>query len=145
MNRHIAFLVLLVGSSLYAGLRGGTPERTAAASLFAAAFLSLDVAAPIHRFHRIETGVLVVDLLLLSVFLWLAQRSTRFWPIWIAGFLAAEIIVHLARAAVPDFFTLEYMDAIALWGWLAQVLLIVATWRHRHRIRRWGADESWKR
>lgn len=144
MNRHIAFLALLIGSSLYAAIRGGAPERIAAGSLLAAALLSLDVASPIHRFHHIERGVLVVDTLLLGLFLWLSHRSTRYWPIWIAGFLGAEIFVHLARAAVPAAFTLEYMDAIALWSWLAQIILMVATGRHRWRLRTQGADASWK-
>ena len=145
MVRHIAFLILLITSSLFAAIRGGPPERIAAASLLAAALASVAVATTFKdRFHHVETGILSVDISLLSILLWLAHRSTRFWPIWIAGFLAAEVFVHLVRPVLPESFTQEYMDAIALWAWFAQIILIIATIRHRRRLRTFGVDIPWK-
>ncbi|WEK43249.1 MAG: hypothetical protein P0Y64_18340 [Candidatus Sphingomonas colombiensis] len=145
MTRQIAFLVLLVVSTLYAVLRGGRPEQIGAATLFAGAWISTLVVHPLGlRFFHIESGVLVTDVAILGVFLWLSVRCTRFWPIWIAAMLTAEVIVHIGLVIAPSVPWKAYMDATALWGWIAQLMLIVATWRTKRRQMDLGADAPWK-
>lgn len=145
MTRQLLFLGLLVASSVYAGARGGGPEKIGAAALLGGAVASVAVAQPFAvRFQQIEVGILVVDFIMLSVFLWLSLRSTRFWPLWIAALLGAEIVVHLMRIAVPNIVPRAYMDAVAMWAWAAQMILIAATWRHGARFKRLGADPSWR-
>jgi hypothetical protein len=141
----MAFFALLLVSSFYALIRGGRPEKIGAVTLLGGACLSALFIRP-HgpRFHNVESGVLVIDALIFGIFLWLAVRSTRFWPMWIAAMLGAEVLVHVMLMTVPDVVPEAYMDAIALWSWLAQVLLIVATRRHRNRLRHWGVDVPWK-
>jgi hypothetical protein len=45
---------------------------------------------------------------------------------------------------VPDVVPKAYMDAVAIWSWVAQIILIIATWRHRRRLGSLGVDNSWK-
>lgn len=145
MTRQVAFLVLLVVSTLYAELRGGRPEQIGAATLFAGAWISTLVVHPLGlRFFHVEIGVLVTDVTILGVFLWLSVRSTRFWPIWIAAMLTAEVVVHIGLIVAPGVHWRAYMDATALWGWFAQLMLIVATWRAKSRQTQPGADAPWK-
>lgn len=145
MTRQIAFLTLLILSALYAVLRGGTPERIGAAALSAAAGLSVGLVDPFgDRFHHLEIAILLVDLALLSVFIWLSLKSTRFWPLWIGAMLCAEIAVHLMRILMPAIVPRAYVDALAVWSWVAQAMLIVATWRHRRRMTYRGVDRPWK-
>lgn len=145
MTRQVAFLGLLIVSTLYAAIRGGRPEQIGAATLFAGAWISTLVVRPLGlRFFHIETGILLTDVIVLSVFLWLSVRSTRFWPIWIAAMLTAEVIVHIGLVVAPSVHWSAYMDATALWGWIAQLMLIVATWRARRRQKYPGADAPWK-
>lgn len=88
--------------------------------------------------------MLGVDAAMLGVFLWLSFKSTRFWPVWVSGMLMAEVAVHVMRVTVPNVVPKAYMDAVAIWSWVAQIILIVATWRHRRRRARLGVDRSWK-
>ncbi|HUD93600.1 hypothetical protein [Sphingobium sp.] len=99
---------------------------------------------PSLRFHEFEAGILAVDLVMVGIFLALSFRSTRFWPIWIAGILGAETIVHVTRAVVPHVIPQAYADAAGLWSWVIQTILIAATWRHRHRLLRNGSDAPWR-
>lgn len=145
MTRQIAFLIVLLVSTLYAAIRGGRPERIAAAVLFAGAWASAGVVHPLdRRFVHVETGIFLIDIAILGIFLWLSVRSTRFWPMWIASMLAAEVVVHLGLMIAPSVHWKAYMDATAMWSWLAQIVLIAATWRHRARLKRLGADTPWK-
>lgn len=145
MTRHVAFLILLIASSLYAAMRGGRPEQIGAATLFGGAWASVFAADPTRaHFRQLETGILIIDMVLLAIFLWLAIRSTRFWPIWVAALLQAEVFIHVGQIVVPAAGWKAYMNALAVWGWVTQIVLIVATWRHRQRLAQHGSDASWK-
>jgi hypothetical protein len=145
MTRQILFGALLLATCLYAAARGGWPERIAAATLLFGAALTVVIAPPFEtRFSSVEPAIFLVDALLLGMFLWLSIRSTRFWPLWIAGILGAETLIHIMRATVPAVVPIAYMDAQALWGWLVQVILLVGTRRHQLRLDREGADAPWK-
>lgn len=145
MTRQIAFLILLLLSTFYASVQGGKPERIGAATLFAGAWLSAWVVNPRGpRFHQIETGILLTDMAILGIFLWLSIRSARFWPVWIAAMLGAEVLVHLGLIIAPSVHWKAYMDATAMWSWLAQFMMIAATWRHRRRLGATGVDVPWK-
>ena len=139
------FVGLLVLSSIYGFAKGGRPEQIGAATFVSGVIASITLAHPVaFRFHGVEHGMLLVDTAMLGVFLWLSFTSTRFWPLWVSGMLVAELSVHAMRVAVPAVVPKAYMDAVALWSWIAQIILIVATWRHQRRLARVGVDKSWK-
>lgn len=139
------FVGLLVLSSIYGFARGGRPEQIGAATLGSGVLASIALSHPVaFQFQGVEVGMLGVDAAMLGVFLWLSFKSTRFWPAWVSGMLMAEVAVHVMRVTVPDVVPKAYMDAVAIWSWVAQIILIVATWRHRRRRARWGVDRSWK-
>lgn len=139
------FVGLLVLSSIYGFARGGRPEQIGAATLVLGVVASIAFSHPdALQFQSVEAGILAVDIAMLGVFLWLSFKSTRFWPAWVSGMLMAEVAVHVMRVTVPNVVPKAYMDAVAIWSWAAQIILIVATWRHRRRRARLGFDRSWK-
>lgn len=145
ITRHVAFAVLLLLSSAYALARGGRPERIAATTLLCAALFSVAVARPSgFRFHHVESGLVLIDLVILGIFLWLSLRTTRFWPMWITALLGAEMIVHFGLLIAPETVPDAYRNAQAVWSWGAQIILAVATWRHQNRMARLGQDPPWK-
>jgi len=145
VTRHLLFFGLLTFSTLYALIRGGRPEQIGALTLFAGAWTSALMVKPAgSRFYQVETGILVTDVAIWGVLLWLSIRSTRFWPLWITALLGAEVLVHIGVLFAPGSDWAAYMTAAAMWSWIAQVLLLVATRRHCRRLRLWGADASWK-
>ena len=136
MTRQVLFLAFLLLSSAFAFRRGDQPEKIGAVTLLLGASLTVLVASPLGtRFQNVEAGILVIDISILGIFLWLSIQSTRFWPIWIAAILGA-----IAPEVVPR----AYMHGLAVWGWFAQLALVIATWRHRRRLKRLGADAPWK-
>ncbi|QNG43571.1 hypothetical protein H3V42_16525 [Sphingobium yanoikuyae] len=145
MTRQALFLAFLLLSSAYAFIKGDQPERIGAATLLGGASLTVLVASPLGtRFHGVESGILIIDMSILGIFLWLSIRSTRFWPIWIAAMLGAEVVIHVALVIAPEVVPRAYMHALALWSWFAQLVLVIATWRHRRRLMRLGVDAPWK-
>ncbi|WP_404478685.1 hypothetical protein [Novosphingobium sp. BL-52-GroH] len=144
-SRHLVFLALLVATSLYAVIRGGRPERIGAATMLAGSLLSAcAVHAPRSRFIHAEGGILLVDLAMLGVITWLAVRSTRFWPIWVAAMILAETVVHIMSALAPRSVPIGYLRAQALWSWISLILLLGGTFRHRWRERTGEPDPPWK-
>lgn len=81
MLRIALFLAILILCCGYALWRGGAPERLAAAT-FASALVRAHVD---HRFIETETGLLVVDGILLLVLIAIALKADRGWPLLVAG------------------------------------------------------------
>ncbi|MEN3749149.1 hypothetical protein TPR58_18390 [Sphingomonas sp. HF-S3] len=139
----IIYLALLLGCSGYALARGGAPERIGVLILALAIVAShfAPAAGPV-RFKTIEWGVMMVDLAMLSAVLVLAVRAQRFWPMWMAAILVNTIVTHLLMLS-PNLIPWSYSVAIAGWSYPNPVLLAIGAWRHRSRIRLYGADPAW--
>lgn len=145
LMRHILFFLYLPLACAYAVARGALPERIAAITIVAGTSATLLVAPTLPlRFRHIEIGIFTTDLVMFLVFTALALRSTRVWPIWIAGLQGATVVMHIARLIASQVVPQAYMDAISLWSYPVIALVVAGTWRHRQRIRKFGADPSWK-
>lgn len=144
--RLILFLALLVGASAYALARGGAPERWAA-GLQLVAFAIDDL---IHRYvdgwgyQSVAVGSLLLDLTLLVALIVLAWRSTRFWPLWLAGWQAAALMGHGAKMLDPGMVPLGYAFQAQIWAYPMLIAMAVGTWRHRRRIAAGEPDPAWK-
>lgn len=136
MIRPIIFGALLWGATFYALRRGGTDERIAAVGMFANAYLTLLVVKPLAtRFTHIELPIMLVDFGLLVLLLWLALRSNRFWPLWLAAMQFLATFAHFAPY-VPHIIPWGYGSAVALW--MYPMLIVVTVASH-------GAHEERKR
>lgn len=145
ITRQLFFFGFLLATCFSAVVRGGRPEKIAAITLLVGAIFSVSVAQPLgERFADVEVGIFVIDALTLIVLLGIAIRSTRFWPLWLAAVLGAETAIHAMRLIVPGIVPVAYMNAQALWSWIAQLMLLIGTVRHVGRVRRYGGDPSWK-
>ena len=146
MTRLILFLVLWLASCVYALVRGGGPERIGALTLLAAALLSAFVEEPEgSRFDSIEIGMLLVDLSVFAAFFALALFADRFWPLWMSGMQGVQVFSHFAIAINANIIPWAYWNAQTLWSYPMLLLLAAATAWHRARLRRSGADPSWRR
>jgi hypothetical protein len=145
MLRHALFDIALLAICAFVLFRGSMPERLGAAVALAGTALTIAMASTFpSRFRHIETGVMIVDALTFLAFTWLALRSNRFWPIWVAGLQGATIIMHLTRLMVPEVMPRAYMDAVALWSYPILALLLIGAIRHRRRLKEFGSDPMWK-
>lgn len=140
----VVFYVTLVGTCAYALLRGGPPERIGA-GIFIAATVLTGIAASSSRpgFQSMEAGILLVDAAMFVAFLVLALRAQRFWPLWMTGLQAVQVAGHAARLVDPEMIPWAYAIAQGFWSYPMMALLILGTWRHRQRLKRFGVDNSW--
>ena len=80
------FRVLLALVALYALLRGRRDERQVGI-IFVVGVIATELVLPPRqeRFEGVETHLMLVDVAVFLGFSWVAIRSERFWPLWIAG------------------------------------------------------------
>lgn len=139
------FLIVQFAACFYALARGGGPERIVAGTLLATIPPSLLLRSygPI-LFEGVELGVLAIDIVLAVIFLIVALRAHRFWPIWMFALHATGMLAHLARALAPGATPWAYAFLLAFWSYPMLLLLVLGTWRHCQRLTANGADPSWR-
>lgn len=93
---------------------------------------------------RVATGFYMLDAALLIGLAILAIRSTRFWPLWIAGFQTAAVIAHTAKMLDPSMLAFGYALQVRGWGYPMLLVMALGTWRHGRRVHLAGTDPSWK-
>ena len=137
MIRLILFDLLLFGCCGYALWKGTRDVRIVGATCLIAAFASYPVAA----YGSVETMVLVVDLLVLASFVYVALQSDRFWPLWIAGLHVTTVVGHALKLMTGDLVPLAYAVALRMWAYPELIILALAVWRNQQRRR--IADPNW--
>jgi hypothetical protein len=133
ITHQMIFKALLVASCGYALWRGRSEERTVALVCLTATIASGFATSPLNiRYQEVETGLLLIDLLVLASFVFVALRSSRFWPLWVAGLQLTSSTAHLMKALDAHLLPVAYGAAIAMWSYPTLIILAVATWRGRH-------------
>jgi hypothetical protein len=106
--------------------RGGRDERLAAAGVLlslSATFLWADKSWP-----HVQKAEFAADTLLLLLLLWVALRSSRWWPMSAAGFQLLAVMTHVAKAIDPGLQQWAYITAGVIWTYLLLAALAVGTW-----------------
>jgi hypothetical protein len=130
------FRALLILSCGYALWRGRSDERIVALVCLGATLASRLAFSPISvRYNSVETGLLIIDMAVLTSFIYVALRSQRFWPLWIAGLQLTSSMAHLMKAIDENLLPLAYGAAIALWSYPILIILAIGTWRGQRRGR----------
>lgn len=131
-----AYFIILFCVCAYAFLRGRADERVVASICVIASLgsvlLALRSGLP---YARIETGILLVDLVAFAGFTFVALRSDRFWPLWVAGLQLTTMVAHLLKAVHIDLFPQAYAAAARFWVYPIFLIIVIGTWRsHRRRL-----------
>jgi hypothetical protein len=86
-------------------------------------------------------GVIATHLVVFGGFLWVALRSERFWPLWIAGLQLTTILGHVLKAIDAHLFSRAYGAALVFWSYPIVLILAIGTWRsHRRRLHEDGVS-----
>lgn len=134
------FRILLALVALYAFIRGRSDERQVGLILVVGVIATHLVISPEqHRFGGLETAVMVVDIAVFLGFLWVALKSERFWPLWIAGLQLTTLFGHVLKAIDAGLFSWAYGAALAIWSYPILLLLAVGTWRSDRRAMAQGS------
>ena len=127
-----ASLIALAITAAVGLWRGGWPERTAAAAMVLAWFATSLVHNTLQRWG-VQTGVMVVDGLLLGALLFVALKSNRWWPMWASAFQAMSITLHLSVMADGKIWGWSYFVASSIFSYLVMLTLLVGALGRRHR------------
>lgn len=140
------FLMLMVMTCGYALVRGGAPERVAGGLLIGAFLLGLPVhlAMGAAGYASAIAGAAAIDVALLVALIVLAHRSTRYWPLWVAGWQMAAVIAHLAKMLDPTMQATGYAVQAQIWGYPMVLAVGIGAVRHRLRRRAGDPDPAWK-
>jgi hypothetical protein len=134
MILRLLFLSVLLATCALAFWQGRKSEKWTAVCLLVAALSSLFVQN--KYFSGTETGVLVIDLMLLAYLLVLALQSDRFWPLWAAAFQVVGTSIHLASIVDSTIWPAAYATAQVFWAYPVLLALGVGTWLEA-RYRAW--------
>ena len=129
----LTYYIILISVSAYAFLRGQADERVAAATCIAATLATNIVYNPPGAFAAVELGVLAVDASTFAVFTFVALRSERFWPLWVAGLQLTTVIAHALKAIELDLMPQAYAAAARFWVYPIFLIILVGTWRSSRR------------
>ena len=76
---------------------------------------------------------MLVDVAVFLGFTWVALRSERFWPLWIAGLQLTAIFGHVLKAIDVQLFARAYAAALVFWAYPMLIILAIGTWRGQRR------------
>lgn len=120
---------VLLGTCLFAAVRGGRPERIGALiNLLGSAVSSAVRITGIGSWAPAEIAIMMIDLGVAAAFFWLAVTTTRFWPIWAFGFALADIFTSWAGGLLPGILPSAYATGLGLYAYLALAALTAGTW-----------------
>ena len=122
-----ATLTLTCGYALFCG---GRPERLGATLNLVASMVTTALRlSDASYFAPLALIVILIDLAVAAGFYWLAITTTRFWPIWAAGFALADLFMSLAGALLPHVPLFAYHTGLGIYAYLALGALALGTFR----------------
>lgn len=132
----LLYWALLTMSCGYALMRGRADERVAATVCIVASMVSVLVLSPIGvRYTAIEPGEMTVDLIVLIIFVGIALRSDRFWPLWVAGLQLTTTMAHALKAVDLSLIPAAYGAAERFWSYPILVIIAIGAARQQRRRR----------
>lgn len=127
---------------------GGAPER-----LLSGAFL-MTMVLPIYLLKWMfpERGLddpsfvyrMLLDVVAAAIFVGIALRANRNYPLWIAGFQLVSLGAYLVKAVAPVVSPLALVILIAGPSYCQLLILIAGFIRHIRRERRFGPYRAWR-
>jgi uncharacterized membrane protein YecN with MAPEG domain len=132
MLPHIVFWILLSVVCALAMLRGRTDERIAAGACAVATLLTHFVLGPLQiKYSGVEHGLVALDVAMLAIFVAVALRSSRFWPLWVAGLQLTMSMAHVMKAIDEQLMPRAYAAAAVFWSYPILLIILFACWRTR--------------
>jgi hypothetical protein len=124
----VFFGALLLLTDLFAVRHGGWSERAAAGVSSGGAVATLFVAWPDSaRWHHVEPGLLVVDVVIFAAFIAIMIRSNHFWPMWTTSFQLLSIASQLGPAMSRMSNALAFALDEQIWSWLILIQILGAS------------------
>jgi hypothetical protein len=118
----ITLTLLVCGFAIW---RGGWEERTAGT----AALLSTAITVLLrdNSWPNLQLAAFIADGLLFVVFLILALRTEKYWPLAAAGFQLLAVLTHMAKLVDTQLQQWAYITAQVIWTYLILIAIVTGT------------------
>lgn len=126
--------VFMVGMALFAFLKGGPTERIGAGAYLFAWFATIILQENNGFLKAVPSGMLLIDLALLVVFVALAWRYRLSWPVWASGLQLIVVMSHIMILTGQPIMVASLYTIMNFTGYLIIGCLIVGTfyaWQER--------------
>jgi hypothetical protein len=140
----LVFHLLLAAAVVHAMRFGGAPERLAAA-LFVVATIATIAIAQSATFQSMSVPLLLIDCAMFAALTGLSVVADRYWPMWLAALELIAVATHLAKAYRPSIVPDAYWIVTNQLAWVMVAVLVLATARHRDRLKAGLPEPSWSR
>ncbi len=130
----LAYYFVLLAVSAYAFVAGRRDERTAAATCIIATLATHVLTSPVASFSNVESGIFIVDALTFTAFTFIALKSDRFWPLWVAGLQLTTLLSHILKTVQLDLMPQAYAAAARFWVYPIFLIIVIGTWRSHQRM-----------
>ncbi|MEP7350984.1 MAG: hypothetical protein ABI668_13685 [Sphingorhabdus sp.] len=131
----VLFNFTLLMCAIYASIFGGRTGRGGSIIFIAATILTIVAFNANPTWNDTSYGVFAVDLGCLAALVFLATRSTRYWPIWAVGFQTVAVATHLATIFAEDTVPNAYRALLSFWGIPILVVMVAGTCRdHQYEL-----------
>lgn len=138
--------LLLCFAVPFAARKGGEPERLVAVVLLADYLLD----CVNHAFFgdptwfEVNPGHFVIDLWVLLTLTWVALYANRGWTLWVSATQLIVVVAHFAKLSEMEVARRSYWAITQVPFMLQGVVLMVGTWAHVQRQRRFGRYRAWR-
>lgn len=126
------YWAILLFVVIYALRRGRLDERVAALTCLAGTLATFALSnGQAGKYSGVELPILAVDASAFLVFVLIALKSSRFWPLWVAGFQLSSTLAHFLRALGADMIPRVYAAAERFWIYPIFLAIAIGIWRAR--------------
>ena len=130
-------MVAVCGGALW---KGGREEQVAAGAMLIAVLATLFLRD--QSWSGTQWGAFVSDFGLLTVYVMIALRSPRFWPLFAAAFELLCVVTHIARILDPGVRAWAYATAQVIWTQWVLFAIGIGTFNTSRRNRQLAAIDS---
>lgn len=128
---------------------GGRPERWLMAVFLATMVFPVYLARWLNAGTALEIGpnadyVMLLDMIAGVLFVGIALKANRNYPLWIAGFQLVAVATHLVRGVVDGILPLAVAILVIGPSYCQLAILAGGFGRHVLRVRRFGNYRDWR-
>lgn len=130
----LIFTLLFFSAAAYVVVRGDGFQRCSIGVMIfgvVATFLAYKLGS--HKWLPLNFTVLLIDVMALLAFAWIAARSRQFWPLLLMGWQIAAVTIHVASSFAHNLLPKAYGIGQGIWAYLQFGTIFVATVRARRR------------
>lgn len=140
-------LLIVVLLGVLAWYRGGGPERSATAIMFA-----MLVTDRVYHAMTGNSGSLLstdawhfsLDVAILVAFVVVGLRANRFYPLLLAGFQLVAVCAHIVRGFAEAISPIAYYVMYVAPSYFQIIVIGIGIWAHRRRFERFGNYRDWR-